>query len=447
MEPLSRRRVIGAAAAAGALLPVTAAAPRGKGTAKPHPFLWGVATAAHQIEGNNVNSDYWLLENVAGTGFPEPSGDACNSWERWPEDVALVRGLGLNAYRFSVEWARIEPEPGVFSNAVLDHYRRMCAACREAGISPVVTYHHFTSPRWIAARGGWENPDTADRFARYCERVTHAIGDFVDWGCTINEPNAQVTSYVVANGKPFAREAQIRAEAARATGSDRFHAFFQGDSLKVRDVTLIAHRKGVEAIKGVAPHMKVGITLALQDLSAGPGGEALYRRIFDESRAPYYALADRDDFIGMQTYNRMAAGPSGYLPTSPTATNDAWGRDADAEAIAGVAHEITHHCRAPILITENGVTATDDRLRMAYLDRVFPVVRRLRQEGLPLLGYIHWSLLDNFEWGSGYKPRFGLYAVDRTNFRRTAKPSAALYRSLVAQAHTQHLLIERNTST
>ena len=204
----------------------------------------------------------------------------------------------------------------------------MCAACREAGISPVVTYHHFTSPRWIAARGGWENPETADRFARYCERVTHAIGDLVDWGCTINEPNAQVTSYVVANGKPFAREAQIRAEAARAAGSDRFHAFFQGDSLKVRDVTLIAHRKGVEAIKGVAPHIKVGLTLALQDLTAGPGGDGLYRRIFDESRAPFYALADRDDFIGMQTYNRMTTGPSGYLPTSPTATNDAWGRNA-----------------------------------------------------------------------------------------------------------------------
>ena len=122
------------------------------------------------------------------------------------------------------------------------------------------------------------------------------------------------------------------------------------------------------------------------------------------------------------------------------------GAGMHAEAIAGVAHEITSHCRAPILITENGITATNDRLRVEYLNRVFPVVRRLRGEGVPLLGYIHWSLLDNFEWGSGYKPRFGLYAVDRTSFRRTAKPSAALYRSLVAQAHTQHLLIERNTS-
>lgn len=432
MTKISRRELIGASAAAVVLGGAARAGAAVLGRAGRDPFLWGVATAAHQIDGNNVNSDYWLLEHIASTGFPEPSGDACDSWERWPEDVALARGMGLNAYRFSVEWARVEPEPGVFSAAVLDHYRRQCAACHEAGITPVVTYHHFTSPRWIAARGGWENPDTADRYARYCERVTRALGDQIEWACTINEPNAQVTSYVVANGKPFAREAEIRADAARAVASDRFHAFFQGNSLKVRDVTLLAHRKGVAAIKGVAPHVKAGVTLALQDLSAGPGGEALHRRIFDEARAPFYEVARDDDFIGIQTYNRMATGPTGYLPTAPGALHDEWARDADPEAIAGVASEVRTHCRAPMMITENGITTTDDRVRVRYLAGALAVVDRMRREGVPLLGYIHWSLLDNFEWGSGYKPRFGLYGVDRTTFHRTAKPSAAAYRAMVA---------------
>lgn len=151
MEPLPRRRVIGTAAAAGALLRVTTAAARGRGRAKPHPFLWGVATAAHQIEGNNVNSDYWLLEHVASTGFSEPSGDACNSWERWPEDVALVRGLGLNAYRFSVEWARVEPDPDVFRtqlSIIIGVCARHAVRPGSAPSSPtIISQVHDGSPR------------------------------------------------------------------------------------------------------------------------------------------------------------------------------------------------------------------------------------------------------------------------------------------------------------
>ena len=429
---LSRRTTMLGAAGLGLI----AAAPIRRGRPAASPFLWGVATAAHQIEGNNVNSDYWVLEHVRNTGFPEPSGDACDSWDRWQEDVALVRALGLNAYRFSIEWARIEPEPGLFSPAVLDHYRRLCAACREAGISPVVTFHHFTSPRWIAAQGGWENPVTAERYARYCERAARAIGDLVDWGCTINEPNAQVNSYVVANGKPFPREAEIRAEAARVVGSDRFGAFFMGDSLKARDTAIAAHARGRDAIKSVAPHMKVGMTLALQDMKPGPGGEALYRRLFDAARAPFYAAAAKDDFIGVQSYNRMLTGPDGYLPTPPGLA-DAWQRDSAPDVLGAVVREVKEKCGAPILVTEHGINTTDDALRARHLAASLSGLRAAMDDGIAVHGYIHWSLMDNFEWGSGYKPRFGLYEVDRTNFRRTAKPSAVAYARLVARARRQ----------
>src|SRR5208282_363826 len=156
----------------------------------PDKFLWGTATAAHQAEGGNVNSDCWLLEHVKSTLFAEPSGDACDQYHRYAEDFALLQRLGFNSYRFGIEWARVEPEEGEFSRAEIEHYRRMLASCRERGLLPMVTLHHFTSPRWIAARGGFESAETIGRFARYCERVANDLGDLIGAACTLNELNS-----------------------------------------------------------------------------------------------------------------------------------------------------------------------------------------------------------------------------------------------------------------
>jgi beta-glucosidase len=152
----------------------------------PEGFLWGAATSAHQTEGQNRNSDWWQSE-VAGL-VPYRSGDACGSWHRWREDVQLVQRLGLNAYRMSVEWARIEPEPGVFDGAVLDHYRQILEAVRAAGLEPIVTLHHFTNPRWLSSAGGWRNPGVVQRFGAYADQVSRRLGDLVKWWVTINEP-------------------------------------------------------------------------------------------------------------------------------------------------------------------------------------------------------------------------------------------------------------------
>ncbi|HEX7742952.1 MAG TPA: family 1 glycosylhydrolase, partial [Sphingobium sp.] len=138
---------------------------RPRSSSFPKGFLWGAATAAHQVEGNNVNSDSWALEHVKPTMFAEPSGDAANSFELWPTDLDLVRNMGLNTYRFSLEWARIEPEPGQFSVAMLDHYKAMIEGCRARGLTPVVTFNHFTTPRWFAAMNGWADPQAPSRFA------------------------------------------------------------------------------------------------------------------------------------------------------------------------------------------------------------------------------------------------------------------------------------------
>ena len=429
---VTRREALLAGAAIASSVPALARPPKGKSD-----FLWGVATAGHQIEGNNVNSDHWVMEHVSETYFKEKSGDACDSWNRWPEDLALIKSADLNAYRFSVEWSRIEPERGEFSLATLEHYRRLCIACRKAGIEPIVTLHHFTSPRWVAAMGGWETPAVVDHFARFAERTAQALSDVASWFCTMNEPNAQVTSKVMQR-KPWEVEPRLRAEAARMVGSDKFHMYFLGDSYKVRDVCLAAHAKGRAAIKSVIPGAKVGLTLALQELSSGPGGDALYRRVFAEARAPFYAAASQDDFIGVQTYNKFRIGPEGYLPMPGEPMRDMSGFPTPPGALAVSVREAWTHAKVPVLVSEHGHNTNNDAQRIRHMRAAIDGLTREIATGTPVLGYLHWSLLDNFEWTSGYAPRFGLIAVDRKTFARTPKPSLGAYGSLIKEMRRNH---------
>src|SRR5438876_2445461 len=157
-------------------------------TSFPRGFLWGTATATHQVEGGNWNNDWWAWEHTPGSGCAEPSSDACDHFWRYPQDIALLADLGFGSYRFSIEWSRIEPEDGEFSRAALDYYRRVLATCHECAIAPAVTFHHFTTPRWMAERGGWAEPEIVDKFARFCEKSVAHLGDLIAQGCTINEP-------------------------------------------------------------------------------------------------------------------------------------------------------------------------------------------------------------------------------------------------------------------
>ncbi len=177
----------------------------------PDGFLWGTATAAHQVEGGNWNNDWWAWEHQPGSGCVEPSGDACDQFHRYPEDIALLARLGFDTYRFSLEWSRIEPERGEWSLAALDHYRRICACCHEHGLVPVVTFHHFTSPRWMVEAGGWADPGAADLFVRYCERAAAHLGDLIGWACTINEPNiVALMGFLAGIFPPGSRDPALR---------------------------------------------------------------------------------------------------------------------------------------------------------------------------------------------------------------------------------------------
>ena len=284
----------------------------------PDGFVWGTATAAHQVEGNNIASDFWVLEHTPGTMFQEPSGDACDQLHRYPDDIALLRSLGFGSYRFSIEWARIEPEEGRFSVAALDHYRRVLACCHENGVLPCVTFHHFTSPRWVAADGGWESEVTVDRFLRYCERATAHLGDLIHLGCTLNEANLPV-SLALAGVLPrqgLKDLAPFMAEAARRCGTtlEQFGPFLLGDPFKTRDVMLAAHCRARDVIRSGPGDFPVGITLAMQDLVAVPGGEAHLAEARAESFDVFLDAASNDDFVGVQTYSRTRYGPDGPLP-------------------------------------------------------------------------------------------------------------------------------------
>jgi beta-glucosidase len=394
----------------------------------PRGFLWGTATAAHQVEGNNVYNDNWLLEHVPGTIYVEPSGDACDHYHRYSEDIALLAELGFNMYRFSIEWARIEPEEGEFSRASLEHYRRMLATCHEHGLTPMVTFHHFTSPRWLIASGGWEGKDTPDRFARYCEHATQYLGDLIGAACTLNEPNIALLltkSGIVPPPDPQ-RPAPWQLAAANALGitPDQLVPFVFAASGQAVETILAAHRQAVEAIKAGPGDFPVGLTLALQDIQAGEGGEKLAAQMRRAINDVYLENLRDDDFVGVQTYSRMRFGPTTPLPPEEGVELTQMRYEFWPEALEAAIRYAADMTGIPVIVTENGLATTDDTRRIEYIDRALRGVVNCLKDGLDVRGYTYWSAFDNFEWMQGYRPTFGLIAVDRKTQTRTVKPSA-----------------------
>lgn len=414
-------------AAGSALLAAPALAAK-TGGAFPAGFLWGAATAGHQVEGNNTASDLWLLEQVKPSVFAEPSGDAVNSFELWPTDLDLVKAMGLNSYRFSLEWARIEPERGQWSIAMLDHYKRMIEGARARGLTPVVTYSHFTAPRWFSAAGGWTNPQAPALFAAFCDRATRHLGAGIGHAVTMNEPNL-LRLLRIAGLPPVVLDLQrqMLAAAARVTGSAKFvaaNAANFDDLDTMRTLMLAGHKAGRDAIKSIRPDLPVGVSLAMFDDQAAPGAEAER----DAGRAELYGgwleAARDDDFIGVQNYERARWGKAGLMPAPADGVRNWSGKEVYAPSLAGAVRYAHQATGRPVLVTEHGVGTDDDAVRARFIPAALAELKRAIDDGVPVQGYIHWSLLDNFEWIFGYKPHYGLVAVDRTTFKRTPKPSA-----------------------
>lgn len=371
----------------------------------PDGFLWGTATAAHQVEGGNWNNDWWAWEHDPTSPCKEVSGDTCDHFWRYPADIALLAELGFGAYRFSLEWSRIEPEEGEFSNAALDHYQRLIDATLSHGLVPIVTFHHFTTPRWAAAEGGWENPATPERFARFCERAVARLGDSIGIACTINEPNVvAVMGYLLAAFPPG------------VTDGERY--------LAVNDQMIRGHRLGYEAIKSGPGDFPVGMTLSMQEFDCEPGGEELMERSRHSSEDVYLEAARGDDYIGAQMYTRLRFGPDGLLGAAPGVKQTLMGYEFWPQSLETCVRRAAERAQIPIYVTENGIAATDDTERTEYVTLALRGLRRCLDDGLDVRGYCYWSLLDNFEWAEGYGPTFGLVSVDRDTQERTVKPSA-----------------------
>jgi Beta-glucosidase/6-phospho-beta-glucosidase/beta-galactosidase len=389
-------------------------------------FLLGAATAAHQVEGNNIHSDFWALENAPHSMFKEPSGVSVDHYNRYKEDIDLLAAADLNAYRFSIEWARIQPTANSFDEAEIAHYRQMLEYCHSKGVEPIVTMHHFTSPQWLLDAGGWEAESTADAFAVYCAYVVSKLGHLMHYVCTINEANMglQLTK-IIRDMMRRMGDVQVgmNMDAMKATNPQKH--FLSGRTPEGDLVIAHAHEKARDAMKAIRPELQIGITLSLHDFQPQPGGEEIAHAEQDEEFLHYLPFLQKDDFIGVQNYSRKIVGPEGTLPPPEGAELTQMNYEYYPEAVSNVVRFVAEHWKKPIMITENGVSTPDDTRRVEFLKRALEGVQACIADGLDVRGYMCWTLLDNFEWQLGFTPKFGLIAVDRETQKRTPKESLA----------------------
>ncbi|GIM92172.1 family 1 glycosylhydrolase [Paractinoplanes toevensis] len=391
----------------------------------PADFLWGVASAGHQIEGDNTTSDTWFAEHVTPSVFREPSGKACDGYRLWREDVDLAAGMGLSAYRFSVEWARVEPAEGQFDDEALAHYEGIVDRCAERGLAAVVTFNHMTSPHWFAARGSWLDPAAPGFFARYCDRVMAAFGDRIAVAVTLNEPNLPHLLRWTAI-PDFVRDlerATLEA-ASKAAGVERYrltNVMVPEDLDAMGDGMSAGHLAARAAIKARRADLPVGFSLAIVDDQVVGDDPAVRDRKRAEVYARWLELARGDDYIGIQNYERHyydGNGPIGdHGPLSAVDARSLGETVRYAHAVTGV----------PVMVTEHGISTEDDSRRAAFIPESLAGLWQAVEDGVPVRGYFHWTLMDNFEWIFGYGPKLGLHSVDRETFERSPKPSAAVY--------------------
>ncbi len=412
----------------------------------PPDFLWGAATSAHQVEGGNTNND-WAAWEASGH-VAVPAGEACDHYHRYEQDFDLAQSLRHNAHRFSLEWSRIEPEDGRFSDDALAHYSAVIDALRARGIEPVVTIHHYTIPRWLAELGGWDHPDIERYFLRYVKRVIDAYADRVRWWITLNEPVVQVFKGWLIGQWPPGRIADYTA------------------ALQVIRRMLRAHVNAYHAIHERRADARVSIAkhcLALTpnhprnpfDWLSTRGRDFLFNNLFIEAlhtgrlalpgqffeRLPFGRTLD---FIGINYYTRDFVRNTGLtLPgivgISGTLENERrigkrndLGWEIYPEGLRYFLNSFRRY-RLPLLITENGVPTSDEDDRWAFLYMHLWQVMRAMAVGIPVVGYLYWSLLDNYEWADGYHAKFGLIGVNFANQARIVRPSARWLAEIIEQ--------------
>ena len=418
----------------------------------PKGFNWCVATSAHQIEGYNENSDWWDWEHQPGhIKNGEVSGAACDHWNRLEEDADLIRALHATKYRFSVEWAKIQPREGVWDLEALEHYRREVLILRERGIEPFITLQHFTLPRWVAAHGGLEWAGFSEAFTLYAKRVVGELAPLGvrDW-VTFNEPMV-----VIAGG--YVRGVFPPGHTAKSVE----------DVLRPIEGFLRAHARAYHELKAVSPGIRIGLAHHLRLIDPANPVNPLSRvlafyldKAFNwaffnaietgrlQFKAPVVGKIDiavpglkgSQDYVGVNYYSRdvisidrKAFGYVKFGPKRGRPVNDLnW--EIYPKGFHRILKEVAKRVPSkPILITENGIADSRDAQRPSFIVNHLRELHRAMAEGIRIEAYCHWSLMDNFEWAEGFTPRFGLYEVDYKTFKRTPRASARIFSKIARE--------------
>lgn len=404
------------------------------GNGFPDGFLWGTSSAAHQVEGDNRNSDWWEFEQEPGRiANGDTSEIACDHYHRYREDFTLLREMSQNAHRLSVEWSRIEPSQGEFDSRQIRHYRDVLGELREQGIQPMVTLHHFTNPLWFIRKGGWAAAGSAHAFLPYVRRVVEEMGDLVNLWCTFNEPNIYAANGWITGEFPPGRNGDL------------------ASTYRVLSNMRRAHEMAYAAIKQCWPDSPVGLshhkflfmpaTTSRRDRLATQTAQLAVDRWPVAPGRLRKVVEATSDFIGIAHYHGQCVAFDPRRPREqfirrfnvPGAPVTEMGWSSDPAWMRLVLNELKGLGK-PVYITENGLAATEDKKRESYLIEVLANVRLAIQDGVDVRGYFHWTDTDNFEWARGYQAHFGLIAVDRVTLERTVKPSGRLY-SRIAKAN------------
>ncbi len=402
----------------------------------PEGFVWGAATSAHQVEGNNIHNDWWEWEERVQPPLKR-SGIACNHYELFEEDFELVKSLGHNAHRLSIEWSRIEPEEGLFSDEAIQHYVEVLKSLKAKKMTVMLTLHHFTTPLWLAQKGGWENRRSAWYFERFVKKIVPAVKEYVDLWCTINEPGVYVyTGFIEANWPPQHKS--------------NWAAF------RVMWNMAQAHKRAYKAIHALVPKAQVGIAqnfVTMNRFHKHSVREGIAETVLDLSNNhPFYILTGKNthDFLGLNYYQNRYISFNGEsrvpkfvdIETTKKDVSDL-GWEVYPQGLYEALMDLSDFHK-PIYITENGLATTNDDRRVRFLLTFLKEIYHAIQSGVKVKGYFFWSLMDNFEWGDGFEPRFGLVQVDYQDpkLKRTPRPSAYVYKDIIDNNGIRHELLK-----
>lgn len=410
-------------------------------------FFWGVATSAHQVEGNNTNSDWWRheqrvaekrakharsrfshlnvwpdIQDAAQTPGNYISRDAVNHVERYEEDIELAAQLGLNAFRFSLSWAKLMPEKDTVDGDVIAHYKQVLQKIRSEGMEPFVTLWHFVDPAWLADNGGWSSKTAVQHFTRYVETANQHFSDDVEYWMTFNEPTGWLANAYLGGRWPPAKHHPLQAYWAFKHIVQAHHAAYDildsdhvGIAANVTDFRPYNHNPANQVVAKLLRYLEYE---HLIDTVSGK---------LDWIGVNHYRPRDIDVFLRSHAYQKSDLG---------------W--KLDPESLYNVLLALDAQYELPLIVTEHGLADRHDDHRSWFLTESLAHLERARQDGVDVNGYLHWSLLDNFEWDKGFWPRFGLVEVDRETGERTLRPSAKEYADHI---HEQHVATEAEAAS